>query len=239
MRLQKLAVLTPILFLVGLAGCNREDKIEERGPAVTSEIKEGLPFKARPDFTEFEACGRPCYLPLYKKPEQDKAFLAKKYEGYPCEYYDEGKFQTGPGEYCASRSKAIASHRDQEPGDYVNVECQVRGQEIRNEKGESSSIWNRVENERIYPPVYAPDMWLGNTGWNDIPCDELDKRIRKNAKKMILEGGLRNIKPSELDKYPGMPEVMKDIIRSGELRKRTPNKRRSSIACGGLPNCNQ
>lgn len=77
-------------------------------------------------------------------------------------------------------------------GDRVLVVCQVRvntTQAIHNEVGQASNIWDMVAVPRAdissdsaagrlkqvagmpgFYEAFGPDIWLGNTGWHDIPC---------------------------------------------------------------------
>lgn len=94
-------------------------------------------------------------------------------EGWPCEFYSQHDKSRGPHCYSASMSR----------GDLVRVVGQVRGQSRRNEIGEVSDIWDvlLVPGDKVtrnadqlkearpgWYIAYAPDIWLGNTGWHDI-----------------------------------------------------------------------
>lgn len=153
----------------------------EPGPVDVSTMESGEIFEARPNFYYFEACGRPCYLPLYSQPSH--AFGLPVTEGWPCEYYD--AHSKGRGPHCVERNRP--------DGDWIQVVGQVRGQRLRSEhvlasgEHESSDIWDVVEvpveklradapalvesSAKYYALAYAPDIWLGNTGWHDIVYD--------------------------------------------------------------------
>jgi hypothetical protein len=76
-------------------------------------------------------------------------------------------------------------------GDRILVICQVADAQVtHNENGQASAIWDMValgKSEAYRNPAiagkltlvpgmpgfyeaYAPDIWLGNTGWHGIPC---------------------------------------------------------------------
>jgi hypothetical protein len=140
------------------------------GRVDVSTVEPGRSFLAVPNFYYFEACGRPCYLPLYSAPSHDTGKPVT--EGWPCEFYSRHNRSRGP--HCYSQSQG--------EGDGVLVMGQVRGQSRRNEIGQVSDIWDVI----LLPPrkatrnaeylehrgdmfvAYAPDIWLGNTGWHGI-----------------------------------------------------------------------
>ena len=153
-------------------------------------------FYAIPNFYFFPSCGRPCWLPLYQQPTEQCAFVT---DGWPCEYYgpnysSEPSCTQPPTRRTASET---ADPADKDSGDRLLVVCQLRqlgnGQTaptIRNQNGQSSNIWDMVAVPASYisrdAPVvgklsqvpgvpgfdeaFAPDIWLGNTGWHEIPC---------------------------------------------------------------------
>lgn len=135
-------------------------------------------FMARPNFYYFESCGRPCYLPLFPAPVRGGKDWAVT-DGWPCEFRSRHNRSAGPHCYCDGP--------DQQ-GDWVQVIGQVRGQMTQNEIGQQSDIWNvvvlpvqhatrNVNYLQVIPLdsgltryyAFAPDMWLGNTGWRNMP----------------------------------------------------------------------
>ena len=152
-------------------------------------------FYEIPNFYFFPSCGRPCWLPLYQQPTEQSAFVT---DGWPCEYYgpnysSEPSCTQPPTRRTASET---ADPADKDSGDRLLVVCQLRqlgnGQTaptIRNQNGQSSNIWDMVAVPASYisrdAPVvgklsqvpgvpgfdeaFAPDIWLGNTGWHEIP----------------------------------------------------------------------
>lgn len=156
-----------------------------------STMAAGRRFYAVPNFYEFQSCGRPCWLPLYESPTEQSAFVT---DGWPCEYYGPN-FSSAPS--CTSPRVGRTPSQMADPsvrnsGDRVLVVCQVRvsATVIHNEAGKSSNIWDMVAVPESYissdsaaagrlnqvpgmPGFYeafGPDIWLGNTGWHDIPC---------------------------------------------------------------------
>lgn len=159
------------------------------------EPQRGSPFWARPNLYYLQQCGRPCWLPIFAAPatimpgwqNQDWAINT----GWPCEHYRPHNKPAGP--YCYSRT----SHR----GDLLRVVGQVSGdlcEELTNEIGQRSDIWNIVlvpsvrvlrnhsllihvpagkENSGGYYYAFAPDIWLGNLGWRDMPSVVTDDEI--------------------------------------------------------------
>jgi hypothetical protein len=153
-------------------------------------------FYAVPNFYFFTSCGRPCWLPLYQQPTEQSAFVT---DGWPCEYYGPN-YSSEPSctQPPTQRTVAeMADPADKDSGDRLLVVCQLRqlgnGQPaptIRNQNGQSSNIWDMVAVPASYisrdapvvgklSPVpgmpgfdeaFAPDIWLGNTGWHQIPC---------------------------------------------------------------------
>lgn len=140
----------------------------------------GQPFKARPNFYWFQACGRPCWLPIYAQPAIPEEKGHALTEGWPCEaYFDHDR---SSGEACFDAKRSLEDRRD---GDWLEVVGQVWGQELRNEKGEVSTIWNVVripagklrngghanvlrDNDGTVLG-YASDLWMGNSGLHAIP----------------------------------------------------------------------
>lgn len=154
------------------------------------------PFYAIPNFYDFSSCGRPCWLPLYQEPTEQSAFVT---DGWPCEYYGPN-YSSEPSCVQPSTRRTASEMADpkvKSSGDKILVVCQLRqlgnGQpapSIRNQIGQSSNIWDMVAvpvafisqdspavSQLIPVPhmpgfdeAFAPDIWLGNTGWHDIPC---------------------------------------------------------------------
>jgi hypothetical protein len=156
----------------------------------------GHSFYAVPNFYYFPSCGRPCWLPLYKLPTEQSAFVT---DGWPCEYYDPKSASSGP--YCIQPPSGrtptmMANPSNKDSGDRILVICQITklggraAQAIHNEAGQSSNIWDvvavpaaHISRNSIavtqlskapgmpgFYEAYGPDIWLGNTGWHDIPC---------------------------------------------------------------------
>lgn len=153
-------------------------------------------FYAVPNFYFLSSCGRPCWLPAYQQPTEQSAFVT---DGWPCEYYgpnnsSEPSCTQAPAWRTTSE---IWDPANRDSGDKILVVCQLRqlgnGQAaptIRNQVGQGSHIWDMVAvpasgvspdspaaRELIQVPhmpgfheAFAPDIWLGNTGWHDIPC---------------------------------------------------------------------
>jgi hypothetical protein len=153
-------------------------------------------FYAVPNFYFLASCGRPCWLPLYQEPTEQSAFVT---DGWPCEYYgpnpsSEPSCVQPPPRRTTSE---MADPANKNSGDWLLVICQVThfdngkpAQSIRNEIYQTSNIWDMVAVPASYissdsptasplsqvpgmpgfDEAYAPDMWLGNTGWHDIPC---------------------------------------------------------------------
>jgi hypothetical protein len=162
-----------------------------------STMKQGQRFYAVPNFYYFHSCGRPCWIPLFQLPTQQSEYVTQE---WPCEYYDPTSAASGgtclqPPSGRKSSEMANAAMKDS--GDRVLVVCQVTkispgkpSQTVRNEVGQSSDIWDMVavpisqasRNNAAAAPLtpvpgmsgfyeaYGPDIWLGNTGWHDIPC---------------------------------------------------------------------
>jgi len=153
-------------------------------------------FYAVPNFYFFPSCGRPCWLPLYQQPTEQSAFVT---DGWPCEYYGPNYSSEPSCTQPPTRrtTSVMADPADKDSGDRLLVVCQLRqpgnGQPaltIRNQNGQSSNIWDMVAVPASYisrdAPVagklsqvpgmpgfdeaFAPDIWLGNTGWHEIPC---------------------------------------------------------------------
>jgi hypothetical protein len=130
------------------------------GAADVSHTRQGIAFKATPNFYHFPDCGRPCWLRLYPAPR----FIpgAEVTDHFPYERYG------------------------RQPGQALLVVCQVQGMEVFNKAGQRSRIWNMVvvpaskvvsgeRGLRVAPKgqgyyAYGPDLIMGNTGWRDIPC---------------------------------------------------------------------
>jgi hypothetical protein len=160
-----------------------------------STMTPGQRFYAVPNFYFDQGCGRPCWLPLYAAPNENSAFVTN---GWPCEYYGPNH-SSSPSCVAPPKGRAtaqMANPADKESGDRLLVLCQTKtqgnglaAQDIRNQVGQDSDIWDRVAVPKAYissdspavglSPVpgmpgfyqaYAPDMWLGNTGWHSISC---------------------------------------------------------------------
>lgn len=155
-----------------------------------STMTSGRQFYAVANFYEFQSCGRPCWLPLYQRPTETSADVT---QGWPCEYYQQDQTSSGPT--CvnppAGRTQdEMANPADKNSGDRVLVFCQMKGESIRNDAGQSSDYWDLVAVPKSeissdslarghlsqvpgmpgFYKAYGPDIWLGNTGWHDIPC---------------------------------------------------------------------
>jgi hypothetical protein len=163
-----------------------------------STMSRGHRFYAVANFYYFRSCGRPCWLPLYQLPTEKKS--AGLTDGWPCEYYEPGSAPNGPYclHPPAGRTPSeMANPRHKYSGDRVLVVCQTTridkqrvAQTIHNEAVQASNIWDMVAVPRSYISpngvvagrlrqvpgmpgfyeAYAPDIWLGNTGWHSIPC---------------------------------------------------------------------
>jgi hypothetical protein len=154
-------------------------------------------FYAVPNFYYDQSCGRPCWLPLYQKATEQSAFVTN---GWPCEYYEPNSSVEPPSCLRPPPGRTpseMANPSVEDSGDRLEVLCQVnqigRGQPaqtIDNDAGQISKIWDMVAVPASYistespaerqlrqvpgmPGFYqafAPDIWLGNTGWHGIPC---------------------------------------------------------------------
>lgn len=153
------------------------------GPRDVSTMISGKTFVAKPNFKYFRQNARPCYLPIYYRPQNpSKKELGQAITyGWPCEAYRWHNQKSGPA--CWSQSKRPSD------GDWVQVIGQVRGERIRDERLIYSDIWNIVlvpvgratewaeihgcqmvnRDGRDYYIGYAADIWMGNTGWHNIP----------------------------------------------------------------------
>jgi hypothetical protein len=153
-------------------------------------------FYAIPNFYYLASCGRPCWLPLYEQPTEQSKFVT---DGWPCEYYgpndsSEPSCVTPPARRTPDE---MANPADKDSGDRLLVVCQLRqtsdGQAlptIHNQDGQGSNIWDEVAVPEAdissdsplasgltqlpgmpgFDEAFAPDIWLGNTGWHGIPC---------------------------------------------------------------------
>jgi hypothetical protein len=155
-----------------------------------STMAPGKRFYAVPNFYEDQGCGRPCWLPLYQQPTEASADVT---QGWPCEYYQQDQTSSSPT--CvnppAGRTAAeMVNPADKNSGDRVLVVCQVMGEVIRDDGGQTSPYWDMVAVPRSeispdstalghldqvphmpgYYEAYGPDIWLGNTKGHDIPC---------------------------------------------------------------------
>jgi hypothetical protein len=161
-----------------------------------STMAPGKHFSARPNFEEDQSCGRPCWLPVYKSPNEDSSFVTNN---WPCEYYGPNSSSSPscitppPGRMPDQMwNPAVA-----DSGDRVLVLCQTTrledgqaAQDIHNQIGQDSNIWDmvavpkaqispdspawgqltRVPHMAGFYEAFAPDIWLGDTGWHSIPC---------------------------------------------------------------------
>lgn len=161
-----------------------------------STMTPGRRFYAIPNFYYDQSCGRPCWLPLYEAPIENSAFVTN---GWPCEYYGPNHSPSPscvtppPG-----RPRSLmANPAEKASGDQLLVLCQTRkqgnrqpAQDVHNQNGQDSDVWDMVAVPQAYISpdspawgrlsqvpgmpgfykAYAPDMWLGNTGWHSIPC---------------------------------------------------------------------
>jgi hypothetical protein len=155
----------------------------------------GHRFYAIPNFYYFQSCGRPCWLPLYRLPTEQSAFVT---DGWPCEYYGPNYSSAPSCTRPPSRRTAseMADPAVRSSGDRLLVICQTTrltgsaAATIRNQVGQSSDIWDmvavpkayissdspaagqmtQVSGMRGFYEAFAPDIWLGNTGWHSIPC---------------------------------------------------------------------
>jgi hypothetical protein len=145
-------------------------------------MEPGQHFRARPNFYYFESLpgGRPGWLPLFHRPQRNddigRGHAATDnfpYEDYSWLGYDR-----------------LVHRWDASPidGNWVTVIGQVFGQPTRNEILDTSDLWDvvlldpedatdegrklcqrRIIRGRENLIAYAPDIWLGNTGWHAIP----------------------------------------------------------------------
>ncbi len=157
------------------------------GRTDVSTLVPGVRFYARPDFSAFPTCGRPCWLPLYRQPVETPSGLVT--QGWPCEYYSSRSVSSCA--YPPHRPESeVWDPNNKNSADRVLIICQVYGQPIKNDDAQVSAIWDLValpKSEAVVSsgssasllPVhgmpgfyesYAPDMWLGNTGWHHIAC---------------------------------------------------------------------
>lgn len=98
-------------------------------------------------------------------------------EHWPCEAYWDHDRTAGSACYSV----------DPHDGDWVEVVGQARGQVLRDEAGNRSEVWNQVVLPRAFLVLgaesmlaiapdgvnylaYMADLWLGNTGWRDLPA---------------------------------------------------------------------
>jgi hypothetical protein len=162
-----------------------------------STMAPGRRFYAVPNFYDFQSCGPPCWLPLYQRATEKSPFVT---DGWPCEYYEPGSVSSGPfclKPPFGRRPSEMADPAFSDSGDRVLVICQVTNigksqpaETIRNDIDQSSDIWDmialpaahissdsivadRLSRVAGMPGLYeafAPDIWLGNTGWHNIPC---------------------------------------------------------------------
>jgi hypothetical protein len=79
-------------------------------------------FYAEPNFYEFPACGRPCWLPLYESPTEQSALVTNN---WPCEFYGPNT-STEPScvQPPSGRTSAeMADPADKNSGDKLLVVC--------------------------------------------------------------------------------------------------------------------
>jgi hypothetical protein len=163
----------------------------------------GYRFFAVPNFYYFQSCGRPCWLPLYQLPTEKSAFVT---DGWPCEYYGPNHSSAPSCIRPPSRRtpSEMADRAVRDSGDRLLVLCQTArlstgraAGAIRNQVGQSSDIWDMVALPKSYissdsPAIgkltqvsrmpgfyqaFAPDIWLGNTGWHRIACRSLNRSV--------------------------------------------------------------
>lgn len=149
----------------------------EPGRDDVSTMESGHYFYATPNF-RYHAMGRPCWLPINPGPKLgDGTGTWPVTKNWPCEFY-------GPHIPIFGFAGLSWRHR---PGDRLKVIGQVRGPVVKNDIGQTSDIWNVVlipfgrvvRNQQLLtefddvgiPFGFAPDIWMGNTGWHDIPYD--------------------------------------------------------------------
>lgn len=152
-------------------------------------MKKGVPFLAKPNYRNFRQELRPCYMPIYHRPQlPTESELGQAItNGWPCEGYWWHNQTAGPN--CLAR-KGV-----EKGGDWITVIRQVWGQQIRDEHFRRSKVWDAVLvpvehasdwaqrhhcrlkelNGAYYYVGFTPDIWLGNTGWRDIPYDPADE----------------------------------------------------------------
>jgi hypothetical protein len=145
------------------------------GESDVSTLEPGKAFLARANFDRMRKCGRPCWLPVYAEPRNIKGQAATL--GWPCEAYRR---------HLRYRGRHCFTWGQPKDGDWFLVIGQVRGQQLRDQRGFSSDIWNVVVIPRAYVKpeaisqlrqspdgtgylAYVCDLWTGNTGWHDIP----------------------------------------------------------------------
>lgn len=165
--------LKDLLMKIYLAHTSRLG--HEPGVGDVSTMESGQPFKAVPNFRHF-AKGRPCWLPINPGPKLgDGTGTWPVTKNWPCEFYSL---------HLPLYGLAALSWR-RRPGDRLQVIGQVHGPIVTNDIGEQSDIWDvvlippgqvvrNVENLTEFdsngtPLGFASDIWLGNTGWHDIP----------------------------------------------------------------------
>lgn len=148
-----------------------------------STMVRGQPFRATPNFSYFEKCGRPCWLPLYRSPRLIAGTTVTN--NFPYERFagNSGNALKVVCQFVAGTSLNIAQQLDD-------------GYRLQNEhilsNGilEYSNLWDKVvvPDEALLPShmpnlagleptpdgqshyVWGADIWLGNTGDHGIPC---------------------------------------------------------------------
>lgn len=154
------------------------------GAQDVSTIQPGYEFYAMPNYRYEDQAKRPCYLPVYHRPQNPtkEEYGRAITNGWPCEEKRWHDKSAGPACWLPKGTPTQA-------GDWILVIDQVRGEELVDERGVKSDVWNVVlvpiekatdwaekhgckqieRGKGRYYIGYACDLWLGNTGWHNIP----------------------------------------------------------------------
>jgi hypothetical protein len=153
-----------------------------------STMAAGKRFYARPDFSSFPSCGRPCWLPIFPQTTESTQSVT---QNWPCEYYNPQSDSSSCGRPPHRTQSQMWDPADPNSADRLLVVCQVRnGEDIRNANGQASAIWDAVAVPRSelvstsaltalpaelvgaagFYEAFAPDIWLGDSGWHKIQC---------------------------------------------------------------------